>query len=358
VGDVSEEIPPALLQACREHDLPLLEVPVGVPFQAITELLADHRAEARTARSRRVQRLATRLLDAMAADRPLAELVQMVQDDLGGHVTFADGVIAWSPATETDVRPARETLEHLTAVLAVRQHEEDLETTNRRLELGRLLDLVLQGRADPEVLQHPLQLAGIEAEQPIAPAAWPRKAADLVASGLSPVLLADLGDVTISLSPVPGRAREVAEALSLPCGTGEPAPLAQLRQVVPAALAALKLARERGAPVGHQELTTFQALLEQQPPDWLIPFAEKLILPLLEHDKQHGTALLETLRAFLDNDGSINATARQLFLHANSLRHRLRRIHELTGAHPQAFDDRVALAIGLWAWDRRPRASR
>lgn len=358
VGDVSEEIPPALLQACREHDLPLLEVPVGVPFQAITELLADHRAEARTARSRRVQRLATRLLDAMAADRPLAELVQMVQDDLGGHVAFADGVIAWSPVTEADVRPARETLEHLTAVLAVRQHEEDLEATNRRLELGRLLDLVLQGRADPEVLQHPLQLAGMEVNRPIAPAAWPRKAADLVAPQLGPALLADLGDVTVTLSPAPGRARQVAEALSLPCGTGEAAPLAQLRQVVPAALAALKLARERGAPVGHRELTTFEGLLEQQPQEWLIPFAEKLILSLVEHDKQHGTALVETLRAFLDNDGSINATARQLFLHANSLRHRLRRIQELTGAHPQVFDDRVALAIGLWAWERRPRASR
>jgi DNA-binding PucR family transcriptional regulator len=118
------------------------------------------------------------------------------------------------------------------------------------------------------------------------------------------------------------------------------------------------VARDRGAPASYRDLTSFEGLLEQQPADRLSPFAEKLIGPLIEHDRQHGTALVDTLRAFLDNDGSVNATARQLFLHANSLRHRLRRIQELTGSHPQVFDERVALAIGLWAWDRRPRGHR
>jgi DNA-binding PucR family transcriptional regulator len=67
---------------------------------------------------------------------------------------------------------------------------------------------------------------------------------------------------------------------------------------------------------------------------------------------------VQTLRTFLNVDGSVNATARELFLHPNSLRHRLERAHQLTGANPRAFNDRVALAVGLWAWERRPRGHR
>lgn len=358
VGDVTDEIPAALLLACREQGLPLLEVPPGVPFQAITELLADRRAEARTARGRRVQRLVSRLLDAIALDRPMDELTQVIQDEVGGRVEFSDGVLEWWPMTEADVRPTQETMGHLTAVLAVRQHEVDIEAANRRAELGRLLDLVLKGRADPEVLQHPLETTGVDVERPIVVAVWPKMAARLVGPRLTPSLVAEHGEAIVTMSSDPSQIVEVAAALSLPCGIGEPAPLSQLRRTAPPAFAALKVARDRGAPASYRDLTSFEGLLEQQPPDRLSPFAEKLIGPLIEHDRQHGTALVDTLRAFLDNDGSVNATARQLFLHANSLRHRLRRIQELTGSHPQVFDERVALAIGLWAWDRRPRGHR
>lgn len=358
VGDVTDEIPAALLVACRERGLPLLEVPPGVPFQAITELLADRRAEARTARGRRVQRLVSRLLDAIALDRPMDELTQVIQDEVGGRVEFRGGVLEWWPTTEADVRPTQEAMGHLTAVLAVRQHEVDIEAANRRAELGRLLDLVLKGRADPEVLQHPLETTGVDVERPIVVAVWPKMAAQLVGPQLRPSLVAEHGEAIVTMSNDPSRIVDVAAALSLPCGIGEPAPLSQLRRIAPPAFAALRVARDRGAPASYRDLTSFEGLLEQQPPDRLSPFAEKLIGPLIEHDRQHGTALVDTLRAFLDNDGSVNATARQLFLHANSLRHRLRRIQELTGSHPQVFDERVALAIGLWAWDRRPRGHR
>lgn len=358
VGDVTEEIPAALLNACRERELPLLEVPAGIPFQAITELLADRRAEARTARGRRLQRLAGHLLDAIAVDRPLAELVEIVRGDLGGRPEFRDGVLSWSPSTESDVRPAPETLEHLAAVLAVRQHEVDVQAAQRRAEIGRLLELILQGRADPDVLEHPLEAAGLDTKRNLVVSAWPPRTAELVLGRLAPCLVAELAEFTVTVSDDVEQVITTADALSLPCGLGETASLTHMRRVVPPAVAALRLARYRGAPVSYQDLASFAGLLEQQPPERLDPFAEKLIAPLLDHDQQHGAALLETLRSFLDNDGSVNATAKALFLHVNSLRHRLRRIEELTGAHPQNFDQRVALAIGLWAWDRRPRGRR
>jgi DNA-binding PucR family transcriptional regulator len=63
-----------------------------------------------------------------------------------------------------------------------------------------------------------------------------------------------------------------------------------------------------------------------------------------------GTALVETLSAFLEQASSLEATARLLFVHPNTVRYRLRRVTEVTGFAPtdprQAFTLRLALALG------------
>ena len=229
VGDVTNEIPEALLKECRSRGLPLLQVPSGVPFQSITEMLADRRAEARTARSRRVQQLVVRLLDAIGLDRPVADLLDIISADLGGRIGFHEGSIDWQPAQESDVRPGQDTLQHLSRVLAVRQHEEDTDLAKRRLEMGRLVELVVQGRADAEVLEHPLDAAGVGTEKPVVVAAWPPRAAELVASLLDCCLVAEFDDVTVTLSGDLEQILEVARETALPCGIGAPAPLAELR---------------------------------------------------------------------------------------------------------------------------------
>jgi len=65
---------------------------------------------------------------------------------------------------------------------------------------------------------------------------------------------------------------------------------------------------------------------------------------------------METLRVFIGHDGLIADTARSLFLHPNSLRHRLRRIEEIINPDPKSFDARTTFMIGLW--DRRGRDQR
>lgn len=47
--------------------------------------------------------------------------------------------------------------------------------------------------------------------------------------------------------------------------------------------------------------------------------------------KQHNTELLATLWAYLDNGRSLEATARELFVHPNTVRYRLKRISEVIG---------------------------
>lgn len=63
-----------------------------------------------------------------------------------------------------------------------------------------------------------------------------------------------------------------------------------------------------------------------------------------------GSGLLETLTAYLDVSGSIEATGRLLFIHPNTVRYRLRRIAEVTGLSPaearDAYTLRIALTLG------------
>ncbi|HEY0639914.1 MAG TPA: helix-turn-helix domain-containing protein [Pseudonocardiaceae bacterium] len=81
------------------------------------------------------------------------------------------------------------------------------------------------------------------------------------------------------------------------------------------------------------------------------PGAERLLVegvvrPLVAS----GGLLLETLDAYLEVGGVLEACARQLFVHPNTVRYRLRRVAELTGrtpSHPRdALVLRVALAVG------------
>src|SRR3954447_9885959 len=64
----------------------------------------------------------------------------------------------------------------------------------------------------------------------------------------------------------------------------------------------------------------------------------------------NGSSMLETVSAFLDHGGSIEGTARSMFVHANTVRYRLRRAAEVTGlaaTDPRhAYTYRVALTLG------------
>lgn len=63
--------------------------------------------------------------------------------------------------------------------------------------------------------------------------------------------------------------------------------------------------------------------------------------------KAAGGDLVTTLAAFFDNGGSIEATARALYVHPNTVRYRLRRIQEVTGYSPLDARDGYALRLAL-----------
>jgi DNA-binding PucR family transcriptional regulator len=63
-----------------------------------------------------------------------------------------------------------------------------------------------------------------------------------------------------------------------------------------------------------------------------------------------GSGLLETLDAFFATGGVLESAARELYVHPNTVRYRLKRVAEVTGLSPldgrDAYALRLALTIG------------
>ena len=97
-------------------------------------------------------------------------------------------------------------------------------------------------------------------------------------------------------------------------------------------------------PVAARELLPERALLGDR--SAIAALDIEIMRPLAEA----GPALSETLDAFLDSGGAIEACARKLFVHPNTVRYRLKRITDFTGRDPtvprDAYILRVASSVG------------
>jgi DNA-binding PucR family transcriptional regulator len=107
---------------------------------------------------------------------------------------------------------------------------------------------------------------------------------------------------------------------------------------------------EAPSPVSADELLPERAL------DGDSEAALMLVSQLYEPLLAGGQALLDTLTTYLEQGSSLEATARMLFVHPNTVRYRLRRVAELTGFTPsigrEGFTLWVAVILGRLAAKR------
>ncbi|MGI9164298.1 MAG: PucR family transcriptional regulator [Mycobacterium sp.] len=105
-------------------------------------------------------------------------------------------------------------------------------------------------------------------------------------------------------------------------------------------------------PVSARELLPERALLGDS--SAVAALHSEVTRPLADA----GPALTETLDAFLDNGGAIEACARKLFVHPNTVRYRLKRIADFTGRDPtvprDAYVLRVATTVARLAYPVTP----
>jgi hypothetical protein len=108
----------------------------------------------------------------------------------------------------------------------------------------------------------------------------------------------------------------------------------------------------RAAPAwpGAPRPVSADALLPERALAGDVEAREELVRSVYEPLMQSSDVLVETVSTFLETGGALESTARTLFVHANTVRYRLRRVAEVCGQSPSeargAFTLRVALALG------------
>ncbi|MBX7451068.1 PucR family transcriptional regulator [Mycolicibacterium sp. 3033] len=371
-GDGHDVVPPELLARCREHGLPVVIAPREVPFETVSRFVADYRLGTEIAVARATTALVPELMSALRRRDPVRLLLDRAGDMLGcyfilesvldqeqsrpptddGHteatVVIPDlGALVW---IGRGAPPDPALLETIARFVQAAQSEHDIEAALARERVGQLLSLVERRMLLPDALH---QLVG----WPPAPSAtvrvsaWPGGAGALLSLAFPGALVGDASDVCLVLHEAED-GDMTTETLSLPSGRSAQVPITELGPAITQSRIALGLAHQHGGSIGPDQLSTLTSLIEQLPGAQLTPFVTQLIEPLHRLDRERGTQHVRTLRTFLAANGSPSDTARELFLHTNTVRHRLSRIREITGRDPLHFDDQTAFAIGLRAFDR------
>ncbi|WP_135458354.1 PucR family transcriptional regulator ligand-binding domain-containing protein [Mycobacterium sp. DL99] len=365
IGDVHDTVPGALITSAARDGLPILIAPPNVPFSSVSRYVADFQVGGEISVARATNSLMPELLSSQRRRESVRQLLDRAGEVLSGYLlldpdgapedtgttTVVDGLGALTWVGSGDP-PETAVLQLIARFAQAAQGDRDIETALTRERVGQLLSLIERRMLLPDALNQLLDWAGLSSPE-LTCSAWPAGAGAVLSMAFPDALVGDAPEICLVLEA--GARAQAATELSMPSGHAAAVPLAELGAAITQARIALDLAQQHGGSIGPDQLSTFDSLLEGLPLSRLAPFKNQLIDPLERLDNDRGTQHVRTLRTFLATNGSLIDTARELFLHTNTVRHRLGRIHEITGRNPMSFEDQAAFAIGLRASDRARR---
>jgi GAF domain-containing protein len=101
-----------------------------------------------------------------------------------------------------------------------------------------------------------------------------------------------------------------------------------------------------GGAIAYAELGAYRYLVNIPPEEAPHDRMREAVDVLIEYDNNRRTALLDTLERYLTERRSVIESARELYIHPNTLRQRLGRIEELTGLSLDT-DDLLSLELAI-----------
>jgi len=260
------------------------------------------------------------------------ELARERGADVGSVLAFSETLWLWADAVMDIVAHAHREVEL----------EQAREEQQRR---DAFVVALLTGTLSAAELRRESATHGLDADRDYVPfrarSASHRAAAALAGDGgLVIALDRDLAGIAL-------RAPQAVDGVA--CGLGPPARLADVAASFAVASRALQTAVAFGQEGAYSlaDLSIRPAILADEPLG--DAFAARYLEPLDALGRM-GAELDTTLRAWFDQEMRIDETARVLHVHPNTLRHRLRRFEEVTGA---TLRDPRQLVELWWALERR-----
>ncbi|QIG39814.1 PucR family transcriptional regulator [Microbacterium sp. 4R-513] len=401
-------IPPALTDACREEGMPLFEVPYRTPFIAVARANAEAIAAQAYARrswalaAQRAIALAalrpdglgatlaelSRQLDmwvglfdaagALTREHPIAGLSDGVREGLTAEVgaVLRRGARAGSSLRIGDQAFTMQTLGrggHLRGVIAIAGAELDQEGRGVVTSVVAMAGLAFEQQQRLTRAHELLRTGLVQSLLAGDPALSRRIARDLWGGFPAPPVLVAVTDPTAARADAVaewltlrasesrgavfhGRAEdhlvvvshdehvlaELAERFGARLGVSEPVPWAEFADAHAQAVTAL---RRGGQQVSRFREIAASGVLSALDSDAARSLAAARLAPLREHDAAQGAALVETLRAWLEQDARIDAAAAALGVHRHTVRARIGLAQRLLGTDLTSF----AARADLWA---------
>jgi DNA-binding PucR family transcriptional regulator len=91
----------------------------------------------------------------------------------------------------------------------------------------------------------------------------------------------------------------------------------------------------------------YQLLFQIEDTDCFLDYYNHTIKALDEYDALNESNLTEVLEMYMENDGSVQQTAAQMFVHRNTINYKLKKIESLLDMDLTSFSVRNELALGL-----------
>lgn len=408
-GLVHQEVPPVVVESAERAGLALLGSPVEVPFAQISRWVADRIFAERYDAVRSAVVLQDQLVRELLSGHGLRGLLRRLHRELGaGPVAVVEPggrVLARHPASSawpragadekaaddggtsvpivvdgvpvawlrTRLGTARQdVLSFATSILGLEVARHQAVLNGRRELLGQLLEDVLHRTVSDTDARRRLTAYGLAVEGPhVVVVARVGGALGRLRSlpwTLGPLLeregdrlpTALIDDTVMVIVPdgvdAESAARTLADRLTV-LDTGVRVGVGEPRRGV----AGLRLgyfearqAAQAGPGVHRAAPLSIAGLLMGNLDLPLRELGHAVLAPLLRHDEAHRAELVPTLRSYLAHDCVPAATARDLTLHRNSLRYRLRLIEQLTGRDLDRLTDRTELWLALLALEADP----
>lgn len=126
-----------------------------------------------------------------------------------------------------------------------------------------------------------------------------------------------------------------------------------LRQSYREATQAMALERRlrHHRPQFYGDLGVYRLLLQLDGTPELRAFSEQVLGPLIRYDREEKANLLTTLRVYFQHNGNVAQTAKELFIHRNTLLYRLERIRTLANLDLDDAETRFQLQVALRAYE-------
>lgn len=358
-----QAVPAAMLEEAAARDFPLLEVPLPMPFLAITERAAAHlvnesyailqRAMAAVEELQRVALAGGSITEALAAQLGAGvRLGAAGEEGLPvGDPPQATLIVEKEPLDEFD----RLLLRQAVTLLALELLRARVAAETERRLAGDVLESVLSGELQGAELQRRLAPFGLRGDVSAIVLAAPDEASlyDALRAESAAGIAGRAGDLGCALVPggngdvveLAGRLRDRLSADLV--GVGRSVAAVDARRTFHQArfaLEARRLSGEAGVATAD-DLGSFQLLLSLQDDDALRLFCDSILAPLEEGG--YGEELLRSLEVFIDANGNWERAARRLDCHRHTLRYRIRRVEELTGRSLDSARDRIDFWLAL-----------